>query len=129
VITAADMLREAAKVNELKNDEYGRGYERHGQVMEGLFPDGVTLMSETDFARFALFDLLVVKLVRYAANFSNGHDDSLLDISVYASLLREMDNEHTDNRGGAGAGPNDSGTLVPKGGLRGEHSGQGGGRG
>jgi len=129
VTTAADTLYEAAKVNEAKNMEYGRGWERHGEVMAALFPSGLTLVDHEDFGRFAMFDLLIVKMVRYSANFREGHDDSLIDIAVYAAMLREMDHECFDNRGGAGARPNDSGTLVPKGGLRGEHSGQGGGRG
>jgi hypothetical protein len=92
------MLREAAAVNEKKNAEYGEGYLNHGAVMDGLFPDGVTLTTEEDFNRFAVLDMIVAKMVRYARNFRLGHDDSLLDISVYAAILRELDDEVFDNR-------------------------------
>jgi hypothetical protein len=98
-LTSADMLRQAAAINEAKNAEYGNGYINHGDVMAGLFPAGVHLLNPADFARFALLDLIVVKLVRYCRNFSMGHDDSLLDISVYAAMLRETDDACFDNRG------------------------------
>src|SRR3954468_1273849 len=75
--SVADMLYEAAKISEQKGAEYGEGYRNHGHVMAGLFPRSVLLYTPDDFARFALIDLIAVKMVRYAANFSKGgHDDS-----------------------------------------------------
>ncbi len=86
-------LREAAKVFEEKNAEYGNSYQEHGKIMEVLFPDGVELMTPEDQNRFAIFTTMVSKMYRYAANWEEGHDDSLLDISVYANMLRELDGE------------------------------------
>ncbi len=95
-----EMLREAADINQRKNAEYGEGYVNHGDVMAGLFPAGIELGGSNELARFALLNLMVVKLVRYCHNFNKGHDDSLLDLTVYASLLRELDQDvGTDNRG------------------------------
>lgn len=95
---AAQILRDAALMQEAKDREYGSGYLHHGAAMAALFPDGVELKNEADFARFALFDLMMVKMVRYARSFANGHNDSLTDLAVYAALLQEVDNGHIVER-------------------------------
>ena len=91
--TTPDMLREAADVFEQKNKEYGNTYMIHGPVMVQLFKDSLlTLITEDDYARFAILEKIVDKIIRYSRNFEKGgHDDSLLDISVYCNILRELD--------------------------------------
>lgn len=90
--TPADTLRSAADLFERKNKEYGSGHKRHGAVMAALFPEGISLDGPEDFGRFAVFELMVVKLVRYSANFGAKHADSLNDLPVYAAMLKELDN-------------------------------------
>jgi hypothetical protein len=52
----------------------------------------VELKSPGDFTRFALFAQAHGKLCRYAATFAaGGHPDSLDDTSVYAQLLKFVD--------------------------------------
>lgn len=88
----ADTLRRLADLFEAKNKEYGAGYKKHGHVMAALLPEGISLDGSEEFARFAVFNLMVVKMVRYTANFSSKHKDSLDDLAVYAAMMRDLDN-------------------------------------
>lgn len=91
---ANDYLREAAEIYEARNKVYGDNYKLVGKVMEGLFPDGVQLNSVDDYNRFHLLELAVVKLTRYCNNWDKGgHEDSLKDLSVYAMMILEVDND------------------------------------
>lgn len=77
-----------------RNKTYGAAYKFFGKTLLGMFPDGLSLKTEEDFNRFALFVLLTGKLTRYARVFSEGgHPDSLDDTSVYAQMLSEYDEE------------------------------------
>jgi hypothetical protein len=94
-----EMLRDSASTYEQRNKLYGDNYKRFGQVMEALFPNGVGLVDIDDFNRFGVFVQLVSKMSRYAENFTKGgHDDSLLDLSVYSAMLRELDAEAINRR-------------------------------
>lgn len=102
--TVPEMLREAAAVYEERNKIYKDNYKHIGEVMCGMFPEGVTLKTVDDFNRFFCYFQAVGKLTRYAAQFNaGGHDDSLVDNSVYSTMLRELDNDAKAN-----------GTSVPR---------------
>ena len=94
MLTVPDMLRQSAQTYEELNKLYGDNYKRFGPDMALLFPNGIELISEDDHNRFGVFVQIVSKLTRYAENFRvGGHDDSLLDMTVYATMLRELDME------------------------------------
>jgi hypothetical protein len=60
--------------------------------MKALFPDPLLLTTEQDWNRLGVFVQVLSKVSRYAENFNRGgHDDSLLDMAVYAAMLRELD--------------------------------------
>ena len=85
-------LRDLGELYEERNKMYKNNYLNFGKQLVALFPDGLTLRTEEEFNRFALFMQLVHKLSRYAHSLLNGgHDDSLDDTSVYAQMLREYD--------------------------------------
>lgn len=87
-----DSLRESADVFEERAKIYGMTYLRFGPVMAALFPNGVGAFNAHDMNRLAMVVQIVSKLVRYAGTFSTGgHDDSLLDLSTYAAMLRGLD--------------------------------------
>ena len=87
-------LIDKAELFDKKNMEYGSTYLKAGQIYEAIFPDGICLNSAQDFGRFAIFVLMMTKVNRYAQNFEKGgHEDSLDDLSVYAMMLKEIDNE------------------------------------
>jgi len=92
--TVPEMLREAAQTYEERNALYGDNYKRFGPIMTALFPDGLTLKGPDDFNRIGIFVQMMAKMTRYGAQWSKGgHDDSALDLSVYANMLRELDSE------------------------------------
>lgn len=94
--TVPEMLRESAETYEQRNKIYGDNYKRFGPIMALLFPEGLDLRSGADFNRFGVFVQCVSKLTRYAEQFdAGGHDDSLLDLAVYANMLRELDADHS----------------------------------
>lgn len=89
-------LRENALLYEQRNALYGDNYKLAGKGLSALFPNGVTLKTESDFNRFAIFIHQYTKLSRYAMNFEKGgHPDSLDDQAVYSMMLQELDDEMT----------------------------------
>lgn len=92
--TVPDRLAKLGGLFNSRNLTYGDAYKRFGPIMANMFPDGVTLKTEEDFNRFGILIHLIGKMTRYAASFDGeGHSDSLDDISVYAQMLQELDDE------------------------------------
>ena len=95
-IDAAYVLGEMADTFRERNKVYGDNYKFVGKVMMGLFPNGVEIKSAKEFNRWHLFELIIIKLTRFA-NSDLSHEDSIHDVAVYAamieSLLRENENE------------------------------------
>lgn len=91
---AARVLEQAAKTYRQRHEVYGDNFRKVGAVMAALFPEGIALRTEDDHNRFHIFMLEVVKLTRYVENWSKGgHEDSQLDLSVYAAMLVQIDRE------------------------------------
>ena len=87
-LNASIFMQAGAKVYDERNKEYGDAFIIVGKVMNSIFPNGVNLESEEDFRRFHLFEWMIGKIVRYAQNFEKGgHEDSIKDAMVYASML------------------------------------------
>ena len=86
------IVEEAAALHTVRSREYGEAYKDHGKIMMEFFPDGITLDSPSDFARFSLFNMIISKMHRYSKSFhSGGHQDSIRDAGVYAHMLEEVD--------------------------------------
>ncbi len=62
---------------------------RTGAVMKVLFPDGLQLKSENEFAMFRLFDGLVENLAQFAQT-GMTQQASLRAISLHATLLEDV---------------------------------------
>ena len=91
VKTVPEMLREAAAVYEERQKVYGYNYLQFGHVMLALFPNGIEIVTPDQWNRFGVFIQMITKITRYASQITaDGHDDSLLDLSVYANMLREL---------------------------------------
>jgi hypothetical protein len=87
-----EFLVEAAKLYLEKNEEYGSAYKQMGPIYTSMFPNGVHLNSAADFERFCMLVGVVSKIYRYGKRFlEGGHEDSLQDLAVYASMLAELD--------------------------------------
>lgn len=92
--TAADILQQMADTFRERNAIYGDNYKRVGEVMVAMFPNGVVLRTAEDFNRWHLFELLVVKLTRFA-NSGLLHSDSVHDASVYGAMVESLLSEGT----------------------------------
>lgn len=94
-----EQLRKAAEIYEERNKKYGDNYKNFGNVMMGLFPDGVTISNAEDWDRMGIFVQMASKFTRYAPNFATGgHADSLDDLAVYTMMLQELDSESILNK-------------------------------
>jgi len=88
-------LQELVELHQTRGALYRDDYIVLGQVMAATFPEGLTLKTPEDFTRFHLFTLLHGKLGRYAKLWEGGHPDSLDDLSVYAQMLRKVDDDRS----------------------------------
>ena len=89
--TVPELLREAADTFEERSKLYGDNYKKFGHMMDALFPNGLTVKGPDAFNRLGIFIQVASKFTREAEQFDNtAHDDSLLDMSVYANMLREL---------------------------------------
>lgn len=86
---AHEILAEMAETFKERNLVYGDNYKRVGAVMEAMFPNGVSLQSAEDFNRWHLFELIIVKLTRFA-NSGLTHNDSVHDGSVYGAMVESL---------------------------------------
>lgn len=87
--TAADILAEMADTYRERNKVYGDNYKSVGAVMMALFPNGVKLETTDQFNVWHLFELLVVKMTRFA-NSQLTHEDSIHDLAVYAAMVESL---------------------------------------
>lgn len=90
---AADVLDSAAATFRERNEMYKDNALVVGKVMTALFPKGVTLETAEDYHMWHLFELLIVKLTRFT-NSGLTHQDSILDLTVYAAMLEPLINTH-----------------------------------
>jgi hypothetical protein len=91
----AERLVEMGRLHAERQSVYGDDYRHIGEVLEGMFPRGLTLSGQEQFRRFALFCQVVGKSSRYAQSLARGthHPDSMNDVTVYSQMIRETDDE------------------------------------
>lgn len=91
------MLKDLGKLYAERNKLYSDNYKHFGDILVGMFPDGISLQTAEEFNRFALFLQIIHKQTRYARSLlTGGHGDSLDDTAVYAQMLREYDDDCSD---------------------------------
>ena len=91
--TAADVLSEAAETFRARNAVYKDNANNVGKVMQALFPNGVQLKTQEDHKMYHLFELIIVKLTRFA-NSGLTHKDSVHDMAVYAAMCETLTDKH-----------------------------------
>ena len=85
-------LMKAIKIFEERNKTYGNNYIHFGKIMAALFPAGMELHSDLDFARASNIFMLASKLSRYCRNFETAdHEDAITDSIVYWAFQKELD--------------------------------------
>ena len=85
-------LGQLANLFEEREKDYGKNYLIAGDALKVLFTQGLNLETAEELNRFALFNQMVNKLMRYGQNIKKGgHVDSLDDLAVYAMMTKEAD--------------------------------------
>lgn len=92
----ADVLQGMADTFRERNKVYGDNYKRVGAVMEAMFPDGIQLNTAAGYNKWHLFELMVVKMTRFA-NSGLKHQDSIHDLAVYAAMVEFLTEEKEDD--------------------------------
>lgn len=86
--TAADILDQMAATFRERNAVYGDNFRMVGRMMEVLFPGGAPPeLLHSD--QFHLFELILVKLSRYAIS-GLQHRDSIHDAGVYCAMCEAI---------------------------------------
>lgn len=88
-LDAADVLNAMALTFIERNAVYKDNYKLVGPTMAALFPDGVQLKTPEDFETWHLFELVIVKLARFAAS-GLTHIDSPHDGACYLAMLEAI---------------------------------------
>jgi len=92
---ADEILDSMAETFRERNKVYGDNYKSVGAVMTALFPDGVSLLTKEQFNTWHLFELMIVKLTRFA-NTEMTHRDSIHDAAVYAAMVESLMEDKND---------------------------------
>jgi hypothetical protein len=95
---AGTVLLKAAATFRERNAVYKDNAVNVGNVMKALFPNGVRLNSAEDHHIYHLFELIIVKLTRFA-NSDLHHIDSIHDVAVYAAMIEPLVGKHDINSG------------------------------
>lgn len=88
-LDAADILNAMSLTFLERNAVYKDNYKLVGPTMAALFPDGVQLKTPEDFETWHLFELVIVKLARFAAS-NLTHIDSPHDGACYLAMLEAI---------------------------------------
>lgn len=72
-----------------RNKVYGDNWRMVGRLMAVMFPDGVKLKAAQDYDVWHLFELMIVKLSRFAIGRLE-HEDSIHDLAVYAAMIEAI---------------------------------------
>lgn len=92
--TAADVLRAAGDTYRERNRIYGDNFKTVGPVMallhgpESAAPAATLTRTGADFTKWHLWELLIVKITRFA-NSGLTHVDSIHDAMVYAAMIEQ----------------------------------------
>jgi hypothetical protein len=95
MVSADEILNSMADTFRERNKIYGDNYKTVGAVMVALFPNGITLLTKEQFNTWHLFELMIVKLTRFA-NTEMKHKDSIHDAAVYAAMVESLMDGESD---------------------------------
>ena len=95
MVKADKILDSMAETFRERNKVYGDNYKSVGAVMTALFPGGVSLTTKEQFNTWHLFELMIVKLTRFA-NTEMTHKDSIHDAAVYAAMVESLMEDKND---------------------------------
>lgn len=95
-----EILEEMASTFRERNKVYGDNWRMVGKMMAVMFPQGVQLVAAEDYDVWHLFELVIVKLSRFAIS-DLEHQDSIHDLAVYAAMIEAILKQQAIKRGAA----------------------------
>lgn len=87
--TADKVMEQMLATFKERGNIYKANYLMIGEILSVMFPEGITLKTVDDHNKWHLFLLTMVKATRLA-NTRLTHEDSGLDMAVYASMFAGM---------------------------------------
>lgn len=84
-----ELLEAMAKTFRERNAVYGDNWRMVGKLMLVMFPRGVDLRTTADIDIWHMFELMIVKLSRFAVS-GLSHQDSVHDLAVYAAMVEAI---------------------------------------
>ena len=88
------IIEEARATHAARGEVYQDGFIRHAEILDILFPNGLSFSNPETAAKYVLFEFILGKVVRYAVALDGGkgkgHRDSTHDVGVYAFLLEQL---------------------------------------
>jgi len=97
--TVPEIFEDNIKTYKERQKQYGDTYRQYGQIMIGLFPNGLFVEDIETWNRLGVVQACVTKLARFCHNLD--HVDSAHDLSVYAAILEELTCEHHNRMAGS----------------------------
>jgi hypothetical protein len=88
---ALPLMEAAAQTYKDRRGVYGPSEQKFADVMQALFPNGLTISTHEEMVRLGIFSQILSKICRYANDFTTGHVDSAHDLGVYAFMLEAED--------------------------------------
>lgn len=93
----SDILAQAADTFRARNAVYKDNFKIVGEVLDALH-GAKTLHDKDDYELWHLWELLVVKLTRFAVS-DLTHKDSIHDIIVYAAMIESILDSRSEREG------------------------------
>jgi RIO-like serine/threonine protein kinase len=87
--TADKVMEQMLATFKERGKVYKANYLMIGEILSIMFPEGITLRTPEDHNRWHLFMMTMIKATRLA-NTGLNHEDSGLDMAVYASMFAGM---------------------------------------
>lgn len=81
-----DILNGMKRTARERHDAYGDSFLTFGKVAAALWPAGLSVGTEEEFARLGVLVQIISKLCRYSVS-PQGHADSAHDMAVYSAIL------------------------------------------
>jgi hypothetical protein len=87
--TADKVMEKMLETFKERGKIYKANYLMIGEVLALMFPEGIVLKTADDHNKWHLFLLTMIKATRLA-NTNLNHEDSAMDLAVYASMFAGM---------------------------------------
>lgn len=95
--TVQEVLSSAIDLHKLKSgrDNYNGNEIRFGEVMDALYPDGLTIKGKEDWIKYGIFHMMVAKILRLSNTVFRGETedsaekrfDNAMDSVVYSAMM------------------------------------------